>query len=141
MCWLAKCTRRRTRRHAELPMPALVIYTCPDCKREFRIPANATGTFACTCGGGKQIPKAKTCIHLGDKIGELDCRCGGKPVVYWCSIYREPCMNNPPGNPWASVKVHPLPGRKITYEPMPCSMCPLRELPPDNLSTSATQSE
>lgn len=89
----------------------------------------------------KPAPEDNPCKHRGREIGKLDCRCGGKPNVYWCNLLDEPCVIHAIGKPWGTFPVLPEEGFTIGFEPMGCWKCPLRETTSDILSTSLAQFE
>jgi hypothetical protein len=101
-----------------------------DSRRDCRISARR-GTGKCTKASVRKAVRHKAvdqddrCIHRGERLGELECGCCGKPAVLACAIHGR-CIRHGAGKP-TPIKFVPLVGEieRLTRDQMPniCAMC------------------
>jgi hypothetical protein len=115
-----------------------MIWNCPRCGKEFRLPRESWVVKCCGAvtrlgrdkleSQAKEVsdqPKHEFCIHRTTWLNQLDCGCGDGKNLYQCSLLDATCNNHKLSKPWSEV------GFKDQPEPIPCNTCDRRQIPGD----------
>lgn len=57
------------------------------------------------------------CKHRGEEIGKANCGCAGKPMVWNCNLFNQPCVARAVGKPITKA------GNQRISSPLACSVC------------------
>ncbi len=110
-----------------------MIWTCPSCKRKYP-DEGLPITCKCKKGGGYKPgaplgdttpwPPFQECIHQGELLGKLDCKCSTTYPVYECKIHQI-CTKRHTVHQWIDFEGNTFP------PPKGCSLCQEKQFGPD----------